>query len=357
MAHANDAGRAVNGAAAGAAKQRPGLSRRQFLAAAGAIALGGSATAGAMFLRRNEGGRRASVFIGRAASYDADLRSVVLAGLRELGVSRERVCGKRVLLKPNLVETARGVAHINTHPMLLIAAVEAFRSLDAADVVVAEGQGHRRDSWIVLEESGTLAAIDDIGARFVDLNHDMVERVPNRGGFTTLRELYLPRTLLGADWVVSLPKLKTHHWAGVTCSMKNFFGVMPGLVYGWPKNVLHWHGIPESILDINATVRPHLAIVDGIVGMEGDGPIMGAPRSVGAIVMGENLPAVDATCTRLMGLNPAGVAYLRHASARFGPIRSANIEQRGESIAALRQHFAVLDKPHLRAIALPEQTW
>ena len=74
-----------------------------------------------------------------------------------------------------------------------------------------------------------------------------------------------------------MPKLKTHHWAGVTLSLKNFFGCMPGRVYGWPKNVLHVRGIPESILDINAAVRPHLAIVDGIVGMEGDGPIMGDP--------------------------------------------------------------------------------
>ena len=82
--------------------------------------------------------------------------------------------------------------------------------------------------------------------------------------------------------------MKTHHWAGVTLAMKNLFGVMPGVYYGWPKNVLHYAGIPGSILDINAAVRPHLAIVDGIVGMEGDGPIMGTPRHAGLLVMGTN---------------------------------------------------------------------
>ena len=61
--------------------------------------------------------------------------------------------------------------------------------------------------------------------------------------------------------------------------MKNLFGVMPGLYYGWPKNVLHHAGIGGSILDINAAVKPHLAIVDGIIGMEGDGPIMGTPST------------------------------------------------------------------------------
>ena len=115
-----------------------------------------------------------------------------------------------------------------------------------------------------------------------------------------------------------MPKMKTHHWAGVTLSMKNLFGVMPGVVYGWPKNVLHHAGIPGSILDINAAVRPHLAIVDGIIAMEGDGPIMGTPRAAGLLVLGTNLPAVDATCTRLMGLDPWRIALPRR---RLRPAR------------------------------------
>ena len=78
-----------------------------------------------------------------------------------------------------------------------------------------------------------------------------------------------------SDFIVSMPKVKTHHWTGVTLSMKNMFGIVPGSRYGWPKNVLHWAGIHESILDICATVRPHFVIADGIVAMEGDGPLNG----------------------------------------------------------------------------------
>ena len=80
--------------------------------------------------------------------------------------------------------------------------------------------------------------------------------MPNRRGFTRLGTLHLPASLRRADLVVSLPKMKTHHWAGVTLAMKNLFGVMPGVAYGWPKNVLHHAGIPGSILDINAAVGP-----------------------------------------------------------------------------------------------------
>ena len=66
-----------------------------------------------------------------------------------------------------------------------------------------------------------------------------------------LDSLYLPHTVLDCDLLVSVAKMKTHHWAGATLSMKNLFGLVPGAVYGWPKNVLHWAGIPESIVDLH----------------------------------------------------------------------------------------------------------
>jgi uncharacterized protein (DUF362 family) len=316
------------------------------------VAIGGGIVTGLRQWALHEDGQRASVFIGKATDYHLDLATVIREGLSALGLERAQVKGKRILLKPNLVETAMAAPHINTHPAVVTAAAEVFRRLDAAEVIVAEGQGHRRDSELVLDESGMGQALRDSNLRFVDLNHDDVVGVNNAGQWTNLKPMYLPRTLRSVDWVVSTPKLKTHHWAGVTCSMKNLFGVMPGIVYGWPKNVLHHEGIPESILDINATVRPSFAIVDGIVGMEGDGPIMGTPKHVGCLIMGTNLPAVDATAVRIMGLNPTGVPYLPAASAgRLGPIRERNIEQRGERIASLRTKFTMLDVPHLRAVA------
>lgn len=327
-------------------------SRREMLGVGGVAVVGGGVMAGLTQLRQNEGGRRAEVFIARADRYDTHLVETIAAGLAELGIRRECVHGKRVLLKPNLVETAIGKQHINTHPSVVVAAVEAFRRLDVADVFVAEGQGHRRDSWIVLDESGMGQALEEAGVRFVDLNHDDVEPVGNYGVWTDLESLYLPKTLLAADLIVSMPKLKTHHWAGVTCAMKNLFGVMPSVVYGWPKNVLHHSGINESILDINATVRPDLAIVDGIVGMEGDGPIMGTPKRASCLIMGRNLPAVDATAVRVMGLNLDAVRYLTEASGRLGVIHEHNITQRGEPIRSVATRFAVHNVPHLKRFTL-----
>lgn len=291
---------------------------------------------------------RATVVVARAERYDGTLVDIITRGLSELGLGRATLCGKSVLLKPNLVEPAASAPHINTHPEVVRAVAEVFRRWDAREVFVAEGQGHCRDTYYVLEQSGLEPVLDEDRLEFVDLNHDDVFACDNRLRFTRLDRLHLPQSLRRADFIVSLPKLKTHHWAGVTLSMKNFFGVMPGIVYGWPKNVLHFAGISGSIVDINAAVRPHLAIIDGIVGMEGDGPIMGTPKHAGLLVMGTSLPAVDATAARIMDFDPARLEFLRHASGRLGPIQERHIEQRGEPIASVRQRFELPAHPHFR---------
>jgi uncharacterized protein (DUF362 family) len=210
--------------------------------------------------------------------------------------------------------------------------------------VVAEGPGHRRDTEYLLEASGLLSVLRETGAHYVDLNVDAVRPVALRSRYTGLGRLALPVTVLDADLLVSMPKLKTHHWAGLTLSMKNMFGIVPGAVYGWPKNVLHWRGITNSILDINAALAmPRLSIVDGVVGMEGNGPIQGTAKAMGVLAFGTDWVAVDATCARLMMLAPERVDYLAGATAFLGNLAEARIEQVGEPLAGLAKPFGVLD--------------
>jgi uncharacterized protein (DUF362 family) len=313
------------------------LNRRSFFTGAGALAAGGLGLNA--WNGRDEQGMRAQVFVARASSYDADLETPIADGLAALGLSPAWAAGKSVLLKPNLVEPTREAPQVNTHPNVVRAAAEVFRRWGAREVLVGEGQGHCRDTDYVLEQSGLGRVLSGARLEFIDLNYDEVWTVTNKQWFSPMPTLTLPTTLRRADLIVSMPKMKTHHWAGVTLSMKNLFGVMPGVAYGWPKNVLHHAGIPESILDINASVQPHLAIVDGIVAMEGDGPIMGQARAAGVLVMGRNLPAVDSTTTRLMGLDPWRITYLARSSGRLGPIAEAHIHQRGEPIAPLVRAF------------------
>ena len=292
---------------------------------------------------------QSSVHIAPVNDYNADLADVLH---RQYEHFRTRVplAGKRVVLKPNLVEYHRDKV-INTHPHVVAAVLELCRREGAAEVLVAEGPGHWRNVEYLVAASGLGDVLRHYKTTFVDLNHDEPCKRLNLGRLTGLEHLYLSQTVATADVVISLPKLKTHHWAVATLSLKNLFGILPGICYGWPKNELHWRGIDNSIVDIAATRTPDLAIVDGIVGMEGDGPLNGTPKAMGVLVMGSDLVAVDATCCRLMQLDAERVAYLVMAQRKkLGQLAAASIQQLGETIEGRAQPFDTV--PHFRSLWL-----
>lgn len=282
---------------------------------------------------------RSHVAILAAKSYDVALTDVVIRGLKLFPLN---VQGKTVVLKPNLVEyDPSGV--INTHPAVIAAAIEAFRSLGAREIFVAEGPGHRRDNEYLLTASGLYPILKDYRARYVDLDNDDVQPFTVNSHFTGFPGFYFPETVVKADLLVSMPKLKTHHWAGATLSMKNMFGVIPSAIYGWPKNPLHWAGIHNSIVDINSALPiPRFAIVDGIIGMEGNGPIQGQAKHCGVLVFGDDFVAVDATAARLMTLEPGKIEYLANAGQFLGNVAQEKIVQIGERLEAFQQNFAVI---------------
>lgn len=278
------------------------------------------------------------VAIRRNISYQRGLLSVIYETLREFDPP---VRGKTVLLKPNFVGLDP-LGIMNTHPAVVAAARESFLRLGAAQVLIGDGPAMDRDTEAILESVSLREYAGPLSRIFVDLNIDDVTRVELKTRASRLKELFLPKTVLGADFLVSMPKLKTHHWAGVTLSLKNMFGVVPGSCYGWPKNVLHWAGIERSILDINAAARPDFAIVDGIMGMEGNGPIQGTPKACGALVFGDDPVAVDATCCRVMALVPQKIKYLAGAGTFLGHVAAEKIQQLGESVESVRAPFNVL---------------
>ncbi len=312
------------------------ISRRSLLPILGAGALAGWA---GLRLEKSERTPEStsSVAIVKAVRYSDELAHRMLEGIKACGLE---VRGKKVLLKPNMVEFDRNTC-INTDVAVVAAAHEVFRQLGAQEVRIGEGPGHRRDTFDLAELTRYRSEIAKFDEIFTDLNRDDVTAVQ---GNPELGEIYLPNTALRADLIVSLAKMKAHHWAGATLSMKNFFGVVPGSVYGWPKNHLHHIGINKSIVGLNRIFgRRSFAIVDGIVGMEGDGPIQGTPKQAGVLVMGADLVAVDATCCRIMGLNPDRVPYLQMAG-KLGNIDADRIEQRGEKIASVRTNFKCISK-------------
>jgi uncharacterized protein (DUF362 family) len=322
----------------------PTITRRRLMLglSAAAAAAGVGAIVGRE-LRQPE----ATVFGLRCATYEEDLVGRIREGIAAFPSFKAKIPGSRVVLKPNLVEV-HADRPVNTDPRLILAAIEAFRKEGAKNVVVAEGPGHLRDTDAVLEASGLGRMLREQKVTYVDLNvDDAVELVPV-AGYTKLPKLPVARMIMQADLVVSMPKLKTHHWAGVTLSMKNLFGTVPGRVFGWPKNPLHWAGVDNSVAELWSSIRPAFTIVDGVVGMEGDGPIMGVAVPHGILLFGDNLPAVDATATRLMGLRPEKVRSIRLSLAAGGTTSAWRILRIGDELPV--HPYAVLASwTHLKA--------
>lgn len=294
---------------------------------------------------RGPGFSPSRVAIVKIPRYFSGIKDALLPYFRQFELQLK---GKRVLLKPNLVDCRGPDEAVFTHPAVLGAAIELFGDL-GANVIVAEASGLRRDLNTVLRHSGYADILAKYGVPFIDLNLDSVEKVAIPSNLTGLGYLFMPKTVQAADFIVSMPKLKTHHWAGVSLSLKNMLGIMPGTKYGWPKNKFHAMGLEQSILDVNHTIKANFAIIDGIIGMEGNGPLFGERRQAGVMILSSDLTAADAVAARIMGINPHRVGYLKAAGRRVG--REAprlgslkNIEIIGASINSVKHDFRLVEK-------------
>jgi len=318
-----------------------GLDRRRLLRGCLALGAGALTAVPCTFCRKPRINRRhlvSRVAILKADSYSDTLEQLLMDGL---SLFKLEVKGKKVLLKPNLVEFLPG-KEVTTHPLLVGAAAECFLRLGAKRVIVADGSGHQRDTEELLADTGLQEQLRQRHLDFVDLNRDDLTKTRLRSNYTGLGHLWLPNAVLDSDFVVSMPKVKTHHWAGVTLSLKNMFGIVPGMKYGWPKNLLHWRGINESILDICATVPVDFVIADGIVAMEGNGPLHGSSLQLGALILADDPVAADATASRIMTLSPERLPHLRETARFLGNMCRSDIQQLAASIESVRQPFQVL---------------
>jgi uncharacterized protein (DUF362 family) len=349
--------------------QAPRLSRRAFLRLA--LLSGIAAGAGVIYkstepvgfdkwfrwMLRGNAARffalRSRVALSACTSYDVDVLASLRAAWQNANPTELR--GARVVLKPNLVDYLEGYPSF-THPRVVQAMIQLARELGAREIVVAEGTTFRRDPQAILDATGFAEMLAREQVEFVDLNYDDLVAIPLRGGYTRLKTLFVAKTIRDADLLISMPKLKTHHWTQISASVKNLFGIVPGIKYGWPKNTLHIQGIPAFLAELaDSLLSPALsgvegdsrrttracAVVDGIVGMEGDGPIFGSGVASGLLVVGSDLLAVDATCARLMGLDPARIDYLNFAAwAGVGAIDESKIEIVGEPLARLQRAYA-----------------
>ncbi len=166
---------------------------------------------------------------------------------------------------------------------------------------------------------------------------DVVEvKGTHQGVFTKLE---VPRVVVDSDHLINLPKLKTHGMTTMTLSVKNVFGCIPGTkkIQWHLRAGVNRHYFAHMLVDLYGIIRPGLNVVDGVVGMEGDGPGGGKPRRIGLIFAGSDGIAVDSAICKVIGLAPQDLLTNRIGSELgLGVSQLKDIEIVGEGIDEIR---------------------
>lgn len=245
--------------------------------------------------------------------------------------------GDRVLLKPNVLAARTPDEAVTTHPSIISAMCELV--VEAGGIpVVGDCAGI---TWPgvteeALDVSGIRDAASECGAEVISFETAGFSEltVPNAVHF---HRLYLSNVPLEADVVISLPKLKTHELTLYTGAVKNMFGVIPLKTRKQAHLLADRERFGDAVVDIYSARMPCLAIMDGVVGMEGNGPSHGMPREVGFVMASYDCVSLDVVASRLIGFDPMSVPTTAAAIRRgFGDLHPEVV---GVAVSEVRVKF------------------
>ena len=283
----------------------------------------------------------APVALSPVRAYDEELIfSALNEQARMLGIAETQYAGKRVVIKPNLVAPSRPDAAATTHPVFLRALVRFLRSHGAEQLLLAESPGgpfteaSLRNNYKVC---GILEAAQECG---LPLNFDTTSGIVNAPDAYVCRSFSVITPIREADVIVDLCKLKSHSLTRMSCAVKNFFGVIPGI----EKFAMHsaypqLDAFSEMIVDLAAMLcgtHEILTVCDAIVTMEGNGPTGGRPRPLGAVLMSASPFCLDAAAEELIGFS--GTVSITKCAAKRGlcPASAEELTVLGASLADFR---------------------
>jgi len=249
------------------------------------------------------------------------------------GLPKGLIPGKKVLIKPNFIRSEPPSTGTTTDFRLIRGIVEILREEGIKDIVVGEASGNQYDT----EEIYRFLKIRDWfpDVEIADLDRDEIVSIKIEGA-KALKEVGIARRALEADFIISLPILKTHNSTLITLGMKNMMGVLPQR----EKWKMHLSGLHKALVDLNRVVKPDLVIIDGIIGQEGLGPTMGKPVEMNLLIAGYDVVAVDSVGSAIMDIPPSKIKHLVYAEKEgLGTSNLEKIEVLGEKIENVKRHF------------------
>ncbi len=267
--------------------------------------------------------------------------------------------GKTVLIKPNAARLAFPGEGVTTHPSVVAATIQHLKKQGAGRIVVGESCIFGVNAEEAFRVTGMKEISEKNGVELVDLDQGAPMEIPIPGG-RVIKKIKVPVLLKEFDFIVSIPVMKTHMHTQVTLSLKNMKGVL------WRREKARFHqlrydrkvteGHKEldiAISEMASVLFPHVAIIDGTVGMEGMGPAYGTRKKVGVIIAGNNALSADAVASRLMGLNPEAIPHLRLSAEKgLGEIRRRSVSVEPKDY--LKWEIAFAPPPSQLSIPYPD---
>jgi uncharacterized protein (DUF362 family) len=332
------------------------------------------------------------VSVVKAKKYGEETEKAIEQAVDLIGGIKETIHrGDIVLVKPNMVHPQTGESGHVTHWSLVKKLIEMCHAAGASRIIVGDGSADG-NTLEAFETSGLKKVVDDfnssgVSVELVDLNHD---KNPETGDFDAVdvgkdgsnpNHIYrVAHSVLVADAIVSVPKIKSHNGTGITISLKNMIGTAPGGYYGFPKKKGHIEALPHSsssydygnistknmlakydiiwrtIIDLNMIARGRypdspkkrdiINVVDGVVAgsynYRSTEIAIWDPVEVGVIVAGFDSVAVDTVCSRIMCYRPERIPLLANA-AKNGLGNIDSIEIIGEKIESVKNYVPPAD--------------
>lgn len=287
-----------------------------------------------------------SVYLSAVSQYNLDaIRSEIKKGMKEAGVSFDGA--RTAIIKVNLVQAFTPESGVVVHPAIVECIVDLLHGSGVRDVTIAEASALGINTKKAFQAAGYADLAKRKNVRLLDL-FDAPQTNVNIGyGYKDLPNFYsdddlqsyycgymsVPSPILESDIYINAAKLKTHNRTTVSLTMKNQWGLLSFK----DRQMYHRIGLHEPIVQLARAVRPHMTVVDGILAMEGNGPILGQPRPMGALLVGKNMVETDIVGAMLMGADPEKVLHINRA-VELG-LGKWETDVRGNSIESLAAVF------------------
>jgi uncharacterized protein (DUF362 family)/NAD-dependent dihydropyrimidine dehydrogenase PreA subunit len=257
----------------------------------------------------------------------------MVGGTKSLHISG----GDRVLLKVNLLGARKPEDAVTTHPTVAKALTEYFQDAGAEVVLGDSSAAGPIETRKALKVTGIERVAGETRAKAVNFEAEGFAKIPAPKGSIHLSELYVAKPVLDAQLVVSVPKLKNHNLTKFTGALKNLFGTIPTATRMRLHSLGRTRLFSQGIVDIYSTIKPGLAVMDGVVGMDGNGPSYGNINRAGIIAASRDSVALDAVCSSIVGYKQGEILTTSEACNRgLGNGVLSDIQVKGMDLKAFR---------------------